>query len=418
MSRQQPLAAIDLGSSRITTVVGEANEQGALQILGVGIAPSAGVDRGQINHVADATRAITASVEQAERSSGRQILSASVALTGPHLESRNNRGVVAIPDLDTQIADEDMQRVIDAGRAVTLDSSRTILHAIPRFYVVDGQDRVADPRGMHGQRLDVEMHLVTASRGAVQNAVQCVVSAGVDVELVAAQPIVGSQYVLRREEAIEGAAVVDLGAGATDIAAYLDGAIAFTASLPIGGAFVTRDLMVGLRAPAEVAEAAKLNFGHALPEMVADEPVSLEGFSDQRDREISRRLIAEIVHARVAEICAMVLKTLKRAKLDGRLNGGVVLSGGGSELPGMVELFESLSHAPTRAAQPGELYGLAERVSNSAAVSTLGLLRWAAESGDAPAAALRAQQRRGEAAAGFGSLMRGALNFGRVFLPS
>lgn len=417
MSRQQPLAAIDLGSSRITTVVGEANEQGALQILGVGIAPSAGVDRGQINHVADATRAITASVEQAERSSGRQILSASVALTGAHLESRNNRGVVAIPDIDTQIADEDMQRVIDAGRAVTLDSSRTILHAIPRFYVVDGQDRVADPRGMHGQRLDVEMHLVTASRGAVQNAVQCVVSAGVDVELVAAQPVVGSQYVLRREEAIEGAAVIDLGAGATDIAAYLDGAIAFTASLPIGGAFVTRDLMVGLRAPAEVAEAAKLNFGHALPELVIDEPVSLEGFSDQRDRDISRRLIAEIVHARVAEICAMVLKTLKRAKLDGRLNGGVVLSGGGSELPGMAELFENLSHAPTRVAQPGELYGLAERVSNSAAVSTLGLLRWAAETGDAPVTPMRAQQRRGEAA-GFGSLMRGALNFGRVFLPS
>ena len=421
MSELQPVAAIDLGSSRITTVVGEANEHGALQILGVGLAPSAGVDRGQINHVADATRAISASVEQAERSSGRQILSASVAITGPHLESRNNRGVVAIPDIDIQIADEDMQRVIDAGRAVTLDSSRTILHAIPRFYVVDGQDRVADPRGMHGQRLDVEMHLVTASRGAVQNAVQCVVSAGVDVELVAAQPVVGSQYVLRREEAIEGAAVVDLGAGATDIAAYIDGAIAFTASLPIGGAFVTRDLMVGLRAPAEVAEAAKLNFGHALPEMVADQPVSLDGFSEQRDREISHRLIAEIVHARVAEICAMVLKTLKRAKLDGQLNGGIVLYGGGSELPGIVELFESASQSPTRAAEPGELYGLSEQVSNSAAVSTLGLLRWAADAGESSAAPRRAQQRRGgggDGGGGLASLMRGALNFGRVFLPS
>lgn len=416
MARHQPLAAIDLGSSRITTVVGEINELGALQVLGVGIAPSSGVDRGQINHVADATRAITASVEQAERSSGRQILSASVAVTGPHLESRNNRGVVAIPDIDTQIGDEDLQRVIDAGRAVTLDSSRTILHAMPRFYVVDGQDRVADPRGMHGQRLDVEMHLVTASRGAVQNAVQCVTSAGVDVELVAAQPVVGSQYALRREEAVEGAAVVDLGAGTTDIAAYIDGAIAFTASLPVGGAFVTRDLMVGLRAPAEVAEAAKVNYGHALPEYVSDESVSLEGFSDQRDREISRRLIAEIVHARVAEIGAMVLKTLKRSKLDGLLNGGVVLSGGGSELPGMVELFEQLSQLPTRAALPGDIYGLSDQVSNSAAVSTLGLLHFASTHGDAPAVRSRAPAQR--EAPGLGALVRSAFNFGKVFLPS
>ena len=417
MAQHQPLAAVDLGSSRITTVVGEANEHGALQILGVGIAPSAGVDRGQINHVADATRAITASVEQAERSSGRQILSASVAVTGAHLESRNNRGVVAIPDLDIQVCDEDMQRVIDAGRAVTLDSSRTILHAIPRFYVVDGQDRVADPRGMHGQRLDVEMHLVTASRGAVQNAVQCVTSAGVDVELVAAQPVVGSQYVLRREEALEGAAVVDLGAGTTDLTVYLDGAIAFTASLPIGGVFVTRDLMMGLRAPAEVAEAAKINYGHALPEMVADETVTLEGFDDQRDREISRRLIAEIVHARAAEICVMVLKTLKRAKLDGRLSGGVVLCGGGSELPGAAELFEGLSQSPTRVAQSGELYGLSDQVANSAAVSTLGLLRWAADAGGGSGATQQRAPGRRESP-GLGGLVRGALNFGRVFLPS
>ena len=341
MARQQPVAAIDLGSSRITTVVGEANEHGALQILGVGIAPSAGVDRGQINHVADATRAITASVEQAERSSGRQILSASVGVTGGHLESLNNRGVVAIPDLNVQIDDDDLQRVIDAGRAVTLDSSRTVLHAVPRYYIVDGHDRVADPRGMHGQRLDVEMHLVTASRGAAQNAYKCVTAAGVDVELVAAQPIVASRYALRREEALEGAVMVDLGAGTTDLAVYVDGAVTFTTSLPIGGAFVTRDLIVGLRAPAEVAEEAKLNFGHALPELAPDEPVTLDGFTDQRDRQISRRLIAEIVRARVEEITVMVLKTIKRAKLDQHINGGFVLCGGGSQLPGYVELFEA-----------------------------------------------------------------------------
>ena len=415
MARQQPVAAIDLGSSRITTVVGEANEHGALQILGVGIAPSAGVDRGQINHVADATRAITASVEQAERSSGRQILSASVGVTGGHLESLNNRGVVAIPDLNVQIDDDDLQRVIDAGRAVTLDSSRTVLHAVPRYYIVDGHDRVADPRGMHGQRLDVEMHLVTASRGAAQNAYKCVTAAGVDVELVAAQPIVASRYALRREEALEGAVMVDLGAGTTDLAVYVDGAVTFTTSLPIGGAFVTRDLIVGLRAPAEVAEEAKLNFGHALPELAPDEPVTLDGFTDQRDRQISRRLIAEIVRARVEEITVMVLKTLKRAKLDQHINGGFVLCGGGSQLPGYVELFEGMSNVPTRVATPGELYGLAEQVSDSSAISILGLLHWAANSGDS--VGVRSAPTRREASS-IGGFARGVLNFGKVFLPS
>lgn len=415
MARQEPLAAIGLGSSRITTVVGEVREHGALQIHGVGIAPSAGVDRGQINHVADATRAITASIEQAERSAGLPIVSASIAITGAHLESLNNRGVVAIPDIDTQISDADLQRVIDAGRAVTLDSSRIVRHEIPRFYIVDGQDRVADPRGMHGQRLDVEMHLVTASRGAVQNAVQCVSSSGVDVELVTAQPVVGSQYALRREEALEGAVFVDLGAGTTDIAAYIDGAIVFTASLPIGGSLVTRDLMVGLRAPAEVAEAAKLNFGHALPELVEDESVPLNGFGDQRDREVSRRLIAEIVQARVAEIAAIVIKTLKRAKLDTRLNGGYVLAGGGSELPGMAEMFEQLSQIPTRIAQPGELYGLSEQVADASAISTLGLLHWAAASSDRTERANGPSSRRGEPS--FGAFTRVMLNWGRAFLP-
>ena len=411
-------AAIDLGSSAVTTVVGEISQHGHMQILGVGQAPAAGIERGQINHVANATRAIQASVEQAERSSGRQILSASIAVAGAHLESVNNRGVVAIPDLAHPIDDDDLRRVIDAGRAITLDSSRTILHALPRFFVVDSQNRVLDPRGMHGQRLDVEVHIVTAGRGAVQNAVQCVSGAGVGVELCAAQPIVAAQLALRMEEMEQGAVLVDLGAGTTDIAAYAGGAIAWTESLPIGGALVTRDLMVGLRAPVEVAEEAKLLYANAVPDFVVDEAVELAGFADQRTREVPRRLIAEIAQARVSEIIAMVLKSTKRARLNDALNGGFVLSGGGALMPGTVELFEAATGLPVRVATAADIYGLTDQLSDPAAVVALGLLQWTLGASEPQQ---QTPQRRARSArpalGGIASAAKGVLGLGKVFLP-
>lgn len=415
MPTNAPLAAIDLGTSTITTVVGETNEQGALQILGIGVASSQGIERAQVTHVAQATKAISESIEHAERSSGRQILSAGIAVSGPHLESLNNAGVVAIPDLSMPIEDNDLQRVIDAGQAVALDGNRTILHAIPRFYMVDGQDRVADPRGMHGQRLDVELHIVTAVRGAVQNAVQCVSGAGVDVELVAAQPVVSASYLVRPDEAAQGAIVVDIGAGSTDIVVYQDGAIAFTASLAVGGEFITRDLMVGLHVPAEVAEAAKMRYGHAIPDRVPHEPAELPGFGEDRRRAVSKALIAEIVNARLTEIARMVLGTVRTAQLPGPIAGGIVLAGGGAKLPGTAELFAEGAGLPARIAQPGQIYGLSDQVADASAASAVGLLLWMLDVGAADA--MRAQRVRAPGP-GLGSLMRGFRSLGRAFMPS
>ena len=226
--------AIDLGSSVITTVVGERNDHGQLHILGVGQSPSAGIEAGQISHVSRAADAIRHSLDQAEASSARQILSVGVAVSGAHLQSMNNRGAVALPSFGEPIRDSDLIRAIDSGRAVTINTSSTLLHAIPRYYVVDSERRSFDPRGQHGQRLDVSMHLVTASQSAIQNAAHCVQNAGVDVELIAAKPVVAAERAVRSDEKEFGALVIGLDAGTTTLTAFEDGAISHTSAIQIG----------------------------------------------------------------------------------------------------------------------------------------------------------------------------------------
>lgn len=414
------IAAIDLGSSVVTTVVGERNEHGYLHILGVGAAPSGGIEAGQINHVARAAQAIAASVDQAQRSAGREILSAGIAVTGAHIESLNNRGVAAIPALDTPIQDDDLRRAIDAGRAVTLDPSRTLLHAIPRFYVVDSQSRVLDPRGMHGQRLDVEIHLVTASHGSIQNAVHCVEQAGVGVELIASQAVVAAAHLVRPDEAEQGVVVVDLGAGTTDIVAYADGAIAHTSSLPIGGNHITRDLSIGLRCSPETAESAKRQHGQAIPDLIApdSEPIQLRGFNDDRNHTVSPVFLSEIVRDRVVELAALILDRLSEQQLHQSLAGGIILTGGGSQLLGIDMLFEALTRSAVRIAAPSGIYGLADRLGDGSSSAAVGLLDWMLDSADVTPRAASAQRPVGSPVPAVGAVARGLLNFARVFNPN
>ena len=249
MATTSAFAAIDIGSTKIVTVVGDTSDAGLLRVIGVGTARSDGVEKGQVSHIGKAVEAIQLSVEQAERVSGTRIVAASVGISGTHLASLNNRGIVAIPDPSQAISADDAQRVVDAARMVSLKSNRQMLHALPRYFVVDGQDRVADPVGMHGQRLDVEMHIVTCGVNPMQNAVKCVEEAGLQVDTVIANPVAAANVLLRPEERTEGVVLVDIGGGTTDIAVFLDGALIHTSSLPIGGANITRDLVVGLRCP-------------------------------------------------------------------------------------------------------------------------------------------------------------------------
>ena len=415
MTTANAFAAIDIGSTKIVTVVGDTSDSGLLRVIGVGAARSDGVEKGQINHIAKAVNAIQLSVEQAERVSGTRIVAASVGISGTHLASLNNRGIVAIPDPSQAISADDAQRVIDAARLVSLKSNRQMLHALPRYFVVDGQDKVADPVGMHGQRLDVEMHIVTCGVNPMQNAIKCVEEAGLQVNTVMANPVAAANVLLRNEEKMEGVILADIGGGTTDIAVFLDGALIHTSSLPIGGASITRDLVVGLRCPQDVAEEVKIAHGQAIAgEVDSEATLSLNAFGHEKESSVPQRLLAEIVQARVEEILSMVMVEVKRAGQANLISAGLVMTGGTAGLPGITTLAERLTGLPSRIGRVEEVYGLADEVSTPAYTATLGLLQWAAEG---QTSATEPVSLRMPATAGLGDLVRRIGRLGRVFLP-
>ncbi len=415
MAKGTAFAAIDVGSTKIATIVGDTNDRGLLQVLGVGVTPSAGIEKGQVSSIAQAVEAIRLSVEKAERSSGTRILSAGVNVSGAHLASLNNRGIVAIPDVGRPISADDTARVLDAARTISLKSNREMVHALPRYFVVDGQDRVSDPEGMHGQRLDVEMHIVTAGVNALQNLMKCVEGAGVQVETVIASPVATAATVLEPDEMQEGTVLLDIGGGTTDLAVYQEGAIAHTATLPVGGVNITRDLVVGLRCPYPVAEETKTNYAQARSaEISGEDTVSLAAFGQEERHDVRRQLIAEIVEARVAEILSMALVELKRAGQIERISAGLVLTGGTAELPGITTLAEELTGLPARIGRVDEVYGLVDQVSGPAYATTLGLLRWMTEAVEPSNQSVRLRMPQ---AASILNLFRTVGRLGRVFIP-
>ncbi len=416
MARGTAIAAIDLGSTKIATVVGDVADGEMLRILGAGVVPSAGIEKGQISSIGKATEAIVASIEKAERASGTRILSAAVNVSGAHLASLNNRGIVAVPDAGRSISGDDTQRVIDAARTVSLKSNRELMHALPRYFVVDGQDRVSDPEGMHGQRLDVEMHMVTGGVNALQNVMKCVEGAGVQVEALIASAVATSAAVLDPDEQQEGVVSVDIGGGTTDIAVYMDGAIIHTAALPVGGVHVTRDLVAGLRCPFPVAEQAKTRHGTAQVQGVGiEESVTLTSFGQDERREVRKQLIAEIVEARIEEILSMALVEVKRGGHVDTISAGLVLSGGTAELDGLIPLAESMTGLPARVGEVSEVYGLTDHVSGPAYATSLALLRWMSEATLEPSG--QPMRLRMPSGAGVGDLFRSVGRLGKVFLP-
>ena len=416
--------AIDLGSSFITTVVGERHERGQLHILGVGRAPSVGIEAGQITHISRASDAIRQSLDQAEASSARRILSVGIALSGAHLQSANNRGAIALPSLGEPIRDSDLIRAIDSGRAVTLNTANTLLHAIPRYYVVDSERRSFDPRGQHGQRLDVSMHLVTASQSAIQNAAHCVQKAGVDVELIAAKPVVAAERAVRSEEKEFGALVIGLNAGTTTLTAFEDGAISHTSALPIGASHIARDLSIGLHCSNEEARLILQSHGQAIPQLVPGNApdIELRGFSPAAANgpSVTPTFVAEIIYARVCEIITMISKCATEQQLQAAVAGGIILTGSGAMLGGIDLLFGKAMEAPARIGDSGELYGLSEKLNRPDALGAVGMLDWMLDSGDAMRVNRLDDSRRAADGPGsmFSSLASGVSSLARVFSPN
>ncbi len=371
-------AAIDVGTTKICTIVGEVAGTGETRILGVGVSPSAGLSRGMVENIREATDAIKASVEKAERASGTRILSAHVGISGAHVQSINNRGIVAIPDRARPISRDDVARALEGAKIISIPSNREILHVLPRHFIVDGQDSVTDPLGMYGQRLDVEAHIITVASSAVANVTKVVESAGVQVDELVLEPLASAEAVLAAEEKRQGVILADIGGGSTDISVFIEGSVQHSAALPVGGNHLTRDLVVGLRCPYHSAEETKERFGHAIPSLVPPEDtVDIEAFGAERQRSYSRRRICEIIQARCEEILEMIVADVTHAVGVELISAGLVLTGGTARLPGLDLLAEQVTGLPARVGVPGHIFGLVDELLDPAYATSVGLLQWA-----------------------------------------
>jgi cell division protein FtsA len=415
--RGETLAAIDVGTTKVCTIVGDADDFGNVRVLGVGVAPSAGITKGMIENIHDATEAIRVSVQKAERSSGRRIVRAHVGIAGAHVSSINNRGVAAIVDRDHAITAEDVARAIENARDVSIPTNREILHIIPRFYLIDGQNQVSDPVGMYGQRLDVEAHIITGAIAAMRNLSRCVEMAGVQAECLVLEPLASAEAVLRDEERRQGVVLADIGGGTTDVAVFMDGAVYHTAVLPVGGFQLTHDLVVGLRVPFAAAERAKLEYGHAIASSVpAEETVELEAFGGDGMLRVHRREICRILQLRSEELLEMIQAEVRRAGYDEMISAGLVLTGGSSNLPGLLPLAQSLLDMPVRLGMPTDISGLTDTLANPAYATGVGLLHWAVRD-SAPIEALAGARQRPAGQGGVGNVLQGLRRLMRGFLP-
>jgi cell division protein FtsA len=370
------LVGIDVGTTKVCTLVGRVEDANTIRILGVGIEPSDGVRKGVIVDLGAASQAITRSVQKAEHTSGLEITTALVSLAGAHVSSVNSRGAVAVPH--GLIEGMDMARALDQARAVAIPHDREIVHVVQRGFTVDGQEGIKTPVGMHGYRLEVEAHIITAAAATVDNFRQCVGAAGVQVQQFVLNPLASAEVVLTEEERDMGVAVCDIGGGTTDLAIYVNGNVWHTMVLAVGGNHVTQDIAHGLRLPVQQAEEVKKQQGHAIrSEVGPEEFFSIRPFGEDHAVQINRQDLAHIIEARTEETFNLIMQEIKRSGYDGLLPAGVVLTGGTSALPGINRVAREVLNMPVRTAQPENLIGLVEKLNSPAYSTSVGLLRWA-----------------------------------------
>lgn len=365
---------LDVGTHKICTIIGDVRANDIF-IVGVGIEPSRGMKKGIVSDLGQLTSAISASIHKAEKSSGYLVKRAFVSLAGSHIASINSRGAVGITG-QRGVNVNDLDRAMDAARAIAIPHNREVLHVIPRSYALDGQDRVRSPLGMHGFRLEVEAHIITASTTSVANLEEAVEAAGVSVDRFILNPLAAGDAVLTDEEREMGAVVIDIGGGTTDLAIFIEGTVWHTAVLALGGDHITNDITYFTHIPFDTAEAVKVQYGHALPKQVDPlDTLVVEPFGDGLPTEIRRADLSAIIEARIEEIFEYVHKEIKRSGYDGLLRAGVVITGGVSQLPGVQEIAQGVLKLPVRLAKPEKLTGMADALFSPSYSTSVGLLR-------------------------------------------
>ncbi|MDO8487596.1 MAG: cell division protein FtsA [Candidatus Curtissbacteria bacterium] len=388
MPKDKIITGIDIGSSKITTIIAQATEASKLNIIGVSSVGARGLKKGQVVDIEEAVKAITQSLESAERMAGYSVGSAFISTDGTHIESQNSKGVVAVSSPSGEISEEDVIRVVEAARAISLPSSKEILHVIPRFFIIDSQSGIKDPIGMTGVRLEVETHIITGATTALRNIAKCASLVGIDVDGLVFSGLAGAYSVLTDTERELGVILVDFGGGTTDITIFTDGAPVHSAVLPIGAKNVTNDLAIGLRVSLESAEKIKLALSSA-PKIAVEmdeegnaqdkkesDKLDLAGLGIEEDlRNISKKTLTDgIIKPRLREIINMVKLEIQKSNYAGLTPSGVVLTGGGAQTTGMMDLARQELGMPVRIGSPMGATGLVEEVSSPASAASLGLV--------------------------------------------
>lgn len=371
------IVGIDVGTTKVCTVIGQTSDGLTPRIVGVGVVPSRGMRKGMIVNVHEATEAIARSVDKAERTAGIQVERAYVSISGDHITAVNSRGVVAISRGERGVVPSDIERALDAAQAIAIPHNQEVLHVIPRSYSIDGQDGIREPMGMHGFRLELEAHIITGASTAVQNLTKCIEALDIEIEELVLNPLASGEAVLTETEREMGVVLADIGGGTTDIGIFIEGSVWHTVILPVGGHHLTNDIAVGLRAPYATAEEIKKKYGHARPgSIVPEEMLDVAAFGEQARQQVSRKFLAEIIEARTEEIFGLILKEVKRSGYDGLLPAGLVLCGGTADLSGIHELGQEILDMPVRVGAPRGLRGLVDVLNDPAYATSVGLLLW------------------------------------------
>ena len=377
------LVGLDIGTSKVVAIVGEMHADGALEIIGIGSHPSRGLKKGVVVNIESTVQSIQRAVEEAELMAGCEIHSVYAGIAGSHVRSLNSHGIVAIKD--KEVVQGDVERVIDAAKAVAIPADQKILHVLPQEYIIDSQEGIRDPIGMSGVRLEAKVHIVTGADSAAQNIVKCVQRCGLAVDDIVLEQLASSYAVLTEDEKDLGVCVVDIGGGTTDIAVFGGGAIRHTAVIPIAGDQVTNDIAVSMRTPTQYAEDIKIKYACALSQLAnPDETIEGPSVGDRPPRRLARQTLAEIVEPRYEELFGLIRDELRRSGLEESVATGIVLTGGSAKMEGAIELAEEVFHMPVRLGVPQFVSGLVEVVSNPIHATGVGLLLYAKGNLEAP----------------------------------
>jgi len=367
------IVGLDIGTSKIVAMVAEVPPEGGINIIGMGASPSRGLKKGVVVNIEATVSAIQRALEDAELMANCKIGQVFTGIAGSHIRSLNSHGMV--PIRDREVTQNDIERVIETARAVNISTDQQILHVLPQEFIIDGQEGVREPLGMSGVRLEVKVHIVTGAVSAAQNIVKCVRRCGLEVKDLILQPLASSLAVLNEDEKDLGVCLIDVGGGTTDLAVFTRGAIQHTAVLPIAGDQITNDIAMTLRTPTREAEDLKIQQGIALRQLAdAREMIEVPGIGERGPRMLSRQLLSEVIEPRVEELYSLVQAELRRSGFEEQISSGIVLTGGSSQMAGMVELAEEVFHVPVRVGVPEYVGGLSERVRSPAYATGVGLL--------------------------------------------